>query len=54
MNILFYVFIIYLILIIVSPIRYIYVLPTLCIYPNNETEVLQIEKETNMTLIFFI
>jgi len=48
MNILFYVFIIYLILIIVSPIRYIYVLPTLCIYPNNETEVLQIEKEIKL------
>jgi hypothetical protein len=48
MNILFYVFIIYLILIIVSPIRYIYLLPTLCIYPNSEKEVLQVEKEIKL------
>ena len=48
MNILFYVFIIYLILIIISPIRYIYVLPTLCIYPDNEKEVLEIEKEIKL------
>ena len=48
MNILFYVFIIYLILIIISPIRYIYLLPTLCIYPNSEKEVLQVEKEIKL------
>ena len=48
MNILFYVFIFYLILIIVSPIRYIYVLPTIPIYPDNEKEVLQIEKEIKL------
>ena len=48
MNILFYVFIIYLILIIVSPIRYIYLLPTLCIYPDSEKEVLKVEKEIKL------
>lgn len=48
MNILFYVFLIYLILIIISPIRYIYLLPTLCIYPDSEKEVLIVEKEINL------
>lgn len=48
MNILFYVFVIYLILIIISPIRYIYLLPTLCIYPDSEKEVLKVEKEIKL------
>jgi len=48
MNILFYIFFIYLLLIIMSPIRYITYLPTIPIYPDNEKEVLQVEKEVKV------
>lgn len=48
MNILFYIFIIYLLLIIMSPIRYIVFLPTIPIYPDNEKEVLKVENEVKL------
>lgn len=44
MNILFYFFIFYLLLLIISPIRYIIFLPSIPIYPDNEKEVLKVEE----------
>lgn len=47
MKILFYIVIIYLCILIVSPVRYIYLLPSFYIYPDNETEVLKVEHKIN-------
>ena len=44
MNILIYLIIIYIVLIIISPVRYYFVLPTIPIYPNNEKESLEVMK----------
>lgn len=38
---------IYLFILILSPNRYIYFLPSLYVYPHNETEVLEVEKKIN-------
>ena len=45
MNLLLYIFFIYLLLIFISPLRYIFILPSIPIYPDNEKEVLLVEKE---------
>jgi len=48
MNILLYIFFIYLLLLIISGKRYIILLPTIRIYPNNETEALEVLKQTKI------
>lgn len=45
MKILSYIVIIYLGILILSPIRYIYLLPSFYIYPDNETEVVEVEQK---------
>lgn len=45
MKILFYFVIIYLCILIISPVRYIYLLPSFYIYLDNETEVLEVEQK---------